>query len=227
MEQASSHAEQYRNMTSQQRNAEMRRLFEFVPVIEISSSTNVDKPEKRFDFNDELAKSLGDVERRKKSILKQKLETRLKDLLPFAEVTDSYKSFIFDKFNYDFEQGAATSDYSKLFQWDNSESGGIFDKDKAKEIERIAYAREVGMQLFRMGLQPTEEELEKEDNNLKMRRARQEQLSKMPDEEIQKLDVREQEEAHFIQNRQRDEQERKKRLEIWRDEFVQKYGDEP
>lgn len=217
MNEGLTHIERYQVMTPQQRNAEMKQLFGLLPDSDAIFDEDIMGGLDIF----ANARTVRDVaERRKKFPLKQVLVARLDNLLYFAVVTNSFKSFIVDRFDHGFDVGMSKSPsesvgselsefdwHARLLQWEDSENGGIFDKNIAKGIESNAYGSEAKQRLAFLHIDETIEKAA-------LRVDVEETLRKeMGVSYIQEALGQDQKEIEFIRH--------------WRAEFIGRYGDEP
>lgn len=162
MTERGSRLDRYQIMTPQQGNAEMRGLFEVLPDYSSNFNSSYPKSSAVDSINQRIHDFSQNRKRRENSELNQDLTARIKTLLSFAEITDSFKSYINIKYtNYlgtgilkrDLEidgQVAMDSEIGTedaIFQWINPENGGIFDQREARDIEAKAYNKEVSFRL--------------------------------------------------------------------------------
>jgi len=202
MEERQTNSDRYQLMTPQQLNSRMRKLFGLLPDFNNTFALpKFNSDEKNIDplINSQKIEFI--INRRKKSELKQKLLGQLGNMLSFATITESFKSFIVDRFEREFEIGLIRESfefegmtvyseldrYAKLFQWNSRENGGIFSK-YTREIERAAYNMAVRSQLLSIDI------------------AKEEAITPETLDIIQK---------------------RKKLVSQWRNEFIKRYEDEP
>lgn len=235
MNERHSNLERYQIMTPQERNTEMKGVFELLPD---------------FDAIFENGDPYGIEQRikiRKNSELVQDLTTRLKDLLSFAKITSSFKSYIIDRYDFYMEFGVTkglteelegkvfVSDSAwnrELFQWDNAGSGGIFDERVEKGIEVKAYNSAFREQLMFKNIDENIEKMNEGDEEFKeiirsiVENSKLEKLF-LSGEELEELAIKEKEEESAVEEILEKHQRKKELVMRWRDEFIERYGDEP
>lgn len=201
MNERPSHIEGYRAMTPQQRNAEMKGLFMLAPPSHASHN--------------------------KRLLFSQTLDAWMKNLLSFAVVTDSFKSFIVNRFEPDRVKRWVSPENTRLFQWDNPESGGIFDEIKTKEIEKRAYGLEVKRQLTMRRIALTAGVIKENGEKKEIDQSGKERLRferMFMSEYERKLEQQRDREVGEMAEKIRREKEF---IVQWRLDFIQMYGDEP
>lgn len=229
-------------MTPQERNAEMKELFVLLPFLPDGNLTLTrllallepeDVKERLASIDLYYAGEKDISNHRLNSVLRQNLTVRLNALLSFSVITDVFKVCIADAFNHNFDVGVSEESlegwifprgrkwYADLFQWDQL-GGGIFDKQEAEKIEQKAYVSAIDQQ-SKLKLPYEEERDEEEQYDLYLR---EEGLTRT-EKERQELEVMKQEWRRLDEERLRNERELKELVGRWRDEFVQRYGDEP
>lgn len=233
------HIERYQAMTPQQRNAEMRGLFELLPDSStVFSEENLEHIRSRhLDVENFIAE-------RRNSKFKLELTVRLRNLLSLAKITDSFKSYIFQW--YARKQGLGVAKESSMgdisigdngvfnfkieytpniFGWDHPETGGIFDDEAAKPIEIIAYKDAFKEELF---LKKFNDETRESEEQVRSRREkfRLEKLL-MSREELDEVESIDKETRDATKKFLKKEERERRRIHKWRAEFIQRYGDEP
>ena len=172
---------------------------------------------------------------------------RLEDLLSFAKITGSFRSYIIDRYGFQMEIGVtkgSTEEFEgmvfvsdsawnkELFQWNNVGSSGIFDEKEAKGIEVKAYNRVFRDQLLFKKIDEEAERICEEDEETKkiihsmIKNYKLEKLF-MSGEELEELAIKEKEAERAVEEILKKHQRRKELVMQWRDEFVERYGDEP
>lgn len=118
-------------------NIELRTLYDFLPDFEFPKSVEGNTP-----IGSE--RWLKEINQRKNSELKQKLVQRYKKLITFAQITDPCKIFLLAEYEELFSSGIDRSSpigisedeyWARIFRWREPDNGGIFDSQKAPEIE--------------------------------------------------------------------------------------------
>ena len=179
--------EQYAQMTPEERNAELRQIFRFKPKEGLR----------------ETLEYRGQWERRERAETLTVLKKRLDSLLNFAEITPSFRRYILEDFEISYasgsvpELGEAAVPEEELVLLDESypNTAGIFNKERAKEIERWWYKNTVKLALGSETLR-----------------------GKLLQEFYPELSA----EYGSFQLRNRDNL-----LQLWRQEFIERYGEEP
>ncbi len=146
-------AEGYSKLTPDQLNEEFRRLYQALPFDifpDISTTRGVLQP-----TGDELLETYAlagrAIDRRSRSELKGILMKRLSQLLEYSQGTAAFRSFIQDVFSEEFDYGVEKDDlpeydlFSRLLDLEDPQSAGIFDHEKAKEIERKGYKHQLSI----------------------------------------------------------------------------------
>jgi hypothetical protein len=236
------HIGRYQAMSPQERNAEIKGIFDLLPdfhgTFEHQEGIGAIGKDAGFERINNL------IERIVNSDFKKDLSLRLESLLSLAPITESFKIFIIDKFDEEFEYGITRSTdtigdkiipssaefYSSLFQWDSPENAGIFDKNP-KKIEGNAYKNLVcfhlsSMQMAeKMGLtQENIKEMKKDAENEGQFFEIAEQFES--GEGLRKLEIAK--EANYNLKKILDkDQKRKELIERWKIEFKNLYGEEP
>jgi len=131
----------------------LRGLYAQLPRDSLAS-LNLDLP--NLDKTLNVIMEAGEVaERRMRSEHKLALRKKLEDLLEFAKITQIFKERIIFALNMQYNFGVVTDERKYLggsrepfkvgwmLDLDNPESGGIFDTDRAKDIEREGFKRAV------------------------------------------------------------------------------------
>lgn len=127
--------DQAENLSPQERNQEMMRIFQFLSKEDIARTTEYSKEA----WDEVIEKG----ERRERIESTQILKKRLDGLLKHANITNSAKRYILENYfdyhaKYGFSEGV-WEDNAELFRWDMPESGGIFTTPSAREIEEDLY----------------------------------------------------------------------------------------
>lgn len=244
MNERQSHLERYQTMTPVERNREMKMLFDLLPDFDATFRSEGSADYSKMEELDEKLK------KRKNSDWSRNLLARLGDLLQFALITPSFKTYILGEYRHALEwsitkkteefliNGRNIKDIgevemnAELYEWSNPESGGIYDKTKAKNIEAKAFSRLFQLQLANLDAEELvgnriEEEAEfMLKNNLAKQKVEFKRLF-MSDEErkiFQKNKLEGDISAHELIE---EGIERKKLAITWRQEFKEKYNEEP
>jgi hypothetical protein len=238
----------------QELNQELRGVFQLLPdanifyakegVYDIDPSgrlVDTRTPEQWREDMDNLAAQL---ERRKRSEILPLLQSRLQGLLGQSHLTPSARTYMGWEFDEMAVEGLEREDYSSelpfvtelqfytsLFQWDNPESGGIFDSEQARDIDKRLYHRAVDETLLRQRLHRQFEEGEGMQDFLRQVLEAGiktgEKIKTMSPEELEehnKQIAKSDEAAHEIIRRREEEQAL---IKVWREEYSTRYGDEP
>lgn len=128
MSEAPQRIDQYRELTSQERNVEFEILYQSLPTAQVDTGHAA-------------------VEARSQSKHKKNIKSSLESLLAYCSGTNAFKKILINKFSgvYDFGVDPKYSENSvfetlKLEQLNNPESGGIFDDDHIEALEEVAYS---------------------------------------------------------------------------------------
>lgn len=183
------------------------------------------------------------MEQRAESQLKGILAERLRTLAQYLHFTSSGQRYVVTSFENIFVTGIeldAKSDPSEsrdifeiLYKWKDEGDGGPFNKDKAQELERIAYRNAMQIQLFKKRL---EGEMVSDEMKGFFRELGTTIRQNMSEDEIRELEseAAEQERKQVLQELEKravKEEEKEAELEEliknWRNEYIEKYGVEP
>ena len=183
------------------------------------------------------------LRRRSRSEMRLTLKRRLSSLLGMSQLTTSARVYIerkFDKMTVvgiereEYEELPFATElqvYARMFQWDNPFSGGIFDPEQAPEIDRKLYlgAAESLIARERIGRAIEEDEVLRElrkEAEEAGREYKEREKTVSPEERstMQKDEERAEALVNNILQRQKEEEEL---VRAWRNEYIQRYGDEP
>ncbi len=238
MKEGASHLERYQSMSPQECNAEMKGLFDLLPSFEATFGQYASDGPDRLNHMHEIAEH---IDKRKNSKFSKDLISRLNSLLSFAQITTSFKSNILSNFAMLLELGEMKKIESEdnsvsrdLFQWDDTSSGGIFDKERAKGIEAEAYNEEVEIQLMGQDLDEVWDEVQADGVFQELARevnsmVEENKLKKLvaSDEELRDIEKKEKKVKESVKGGRKKRLRGKRRSERWRGEFIERYGDEP
>ncbi|MEK7517331.1 MAG: hypothetical protein AAB583_02185, partial [Patescibacteria group bacterium] len=178
MKERNQYVQLYETMSPIERMAEMRSIYNFVPHVDtfVKPPEEITPEERarrfeRFEVTainsvlEELSRDPKDVKRirsameeRSKSQLKSDLTEGLQTLMQYSHFTPSGSRYVVTTFEDIFVNGIEldTKDPSSkqgifaiLYKWKDVGDGGIFNKHKAQELERLAYQNAVGEQLLK------------------------------------------------------------------------------
>lgn len=187
--------------TPQRLNTELRQLFAQLPYSPLQRYINTprDLREPTGEFVDELMLGLA---RRAGSETLTLLTGRLRILLLHAPITYSFRQFILDEFSFSYQSGIDQQNLSDLrIAWildqDDPASGGIFEPKKVEDFERKGYKQLVDFRPVNERLLQAVFGQENLDEHLKAKKEK------------------------GIQS------DREKLLVQWREEFSERYGEEP
>lgn len=183
------------------------------------------------------------MEQRAESQLKGILTERLGALAQYLHFTSSGQRYVVNSFESIFVTGIdldAKPDplqprdiFEILYKWKDQSDGGPFNKDNARELERIAYKNAVGTQLYKKRLA---EEMESDKIIGFFRELGATIRQDMSEDEIRELESKAQEQERkqlFQELEERAVKEGEKEAELeeliknWRNEYIVKYGAEP
>lgn len=218
MKERVSRKDEYRDMSPRQQNLEMKKLFDLLPDHNATFSlSDLGTGEDTL-----MQKMVRRIDNRGRATSGQILE-QLSELVFFAKIPEAFKSYILVNFEIDSQLGVRKQskdseglpypdrfdDYRKLFQWDNSESGGIFDEKTAPGITKLAYRLAVRDQFSYMNAMNAEETPEE----IFMGNLVRQLMESLSDEESEKLTA-------IAEKNQSRLQELKKITELWGKEVV-------
>lgn len=151
---------EYTRMSPRELNKELKQIFDFIPP-------NIEKTVVDMESFTELEASMRTLwdsfERRRQSEMYARFKNRLAMMLTFASITNSFREVIMKSFESQFVSKRV--DFEKnnsLFDNDWSDSGGIFDQERAKEIEKTWYIEAMRRELrYRVRSRSLDEEEEK------------------------------------------------------------------
>jgi hypothetical protein len=183
------------------------------------------------------------MEQREESQLKGILAERLGVLGQYLHFTSSGQRYVVTSFETIFVTGIdldAKSDPSPsrdifgiLYKWKDGGDGGPFNKDKAQELERIAYTNAIQTQLFKKRL---EEEMGSNEIIGFFRELGATLGEDMSEDEIRELEseLQGQDMKQFLEKLEKaavkegvKEGELEELIKDWRNEYIEKYGVEP
>lgn len=241
MNERRSHLERYQVMSPRERNAELKGLFDLLPDFDATFG--------EYDPKDpNIVKHIQDIDdhitKRKNSTFSIGIVVRLSSLLSFAKITHSFRSYILDDFADKREIGVTKTEKEEfmgmvfdsdsassnmLFQWDDYESGGIFDEEQSRDIEARAYNQAFRQQLMLKRIDETGIDIAtlKEMVRSRVDIHDPEKLAAL--EEILDKDQRDgkKEKDRYIKGILKKEHRQKERVMQWRLEFIERYGNEP
>jgi len=249
------HPERQPQKSPQELNQELRGVFQLLPNFNIFYAKegvyDIDLSGRLVDTRapEQWRKDMDDLEaqleRRKRSEILPLLQSRLQGLLGQSHLTPSARTYMGWEFDEMAVEGLEREDYSSelpfvtelqfytsLFQWDNPESGGIFDSEQARDIDKRLYHRAVDEILLRQRLhEQFEEDKGMQDLLGQVLEAgiikTGEKTKTMSPEELEEHNkqIAESDEAARKIIRRREEEQAL--VKVWREEYSTRYGDEP
>lgn len=162
--------QQYKELTPQQRNGELNKLYQSLPEpsgekeyqvklfknCDLSKQFIMDMKGMDWMLNhpdytpdeelDQIKKKFEETERvRSESVSKKDLMLRFTSLLAHCDGTDMFKKYLTEEFSSMYDSGINKEDLGdervfRKLQVDNSESGGIFDENGIQALEQIAFS---------------------------------------------------------------------------------------
>jgi hypothetical protein len=130
--------EQENQPSPQELNSQLNQMIERLPQMSVGEENSVDDES----FGEMMAK-------RGNSEYGEKLKVRVREFVNRANITEQFKNFIVDQFDVLAKVGVDPNNQELLdevlFFLDRSHSGsgGIFDTNRARQLERVALARKV------------------------------------------------------------------------------------
>lgn len=248
------HPEKQPKKLPQELNQELKRVFQLLPDFNIFKAAegtyDVNPSGHLIDTRspEEWKKDMDSLEAhlkgRKRSEIRPMLRARLHELLDQSHLTPSARTYAEWEFDELTVEGVEREDlppelpfatelqyYTCLFQWNDAKNGGIFDPEQVRNIDRRLYKRAVeGI----LGRQRRERQFD-EDKELQdsMRQAveygkeMKERIKRMSPEELEEYNrEKAEEDAHAQETMQRWQKE-EALVKVWREEYTDRYGDEP
>lgn len=228
-------------MNPDELNIELRTLYDFLPNIEFPGSVEGDSPIGSEEWIKELEVLSDRIDQRENSELKQRLTQRYRKLIAFAQTTDSCKDFLVFEYGELFSSGidkkpligiSEIEYWARIFKWREPDNGGIFDGEKALEIERqllkdIQKRELVSKTIFEIAMESGD--FQKLLDQIKTASIEDGQVRRMLMSEEELIEYKQQVEKGNKAAKETMEKEAysESLLQRWHSDFLTKYGDEP